>query len=426
MAPRTRTRKPLAQVNQNQPLIRTTRSALHKEQVKPQPSQPTTPPVEQPSPPVDIAHITSQLENTNLSDPAHCATPPKPVVNPFGAHLPQPAPLVLPKRPLNAYQLFCKRTRDQVCEQNPDADFAQVNGLLGAAWKALSAEQRSHFEACVADDRERYDVEMTHYKQQQGQVEKERLAIEFYEKELKIQKALEFYDKHLAEQKKELKKAPIAPKQPRNAYNFFVSAQFKEAGGISTFGLTAQIAEQWSTLQSSRKKKDKSLVQKFNQMAEEDETRYHKEMEQYQLSLAEEAQKKVQEQQQFKQAALEAYEANLKEKLDAQAFRKIQAERKVAQKEEKKKIRKEKKAAKEAKADEPKRPKNAYAIFFSAHAAEVSQYIKENDVQHSMAKEIASRWKELSDSEKASYVEEADKDRERYRNEMDTFNATQN
>ncbi|KAI0562465.1 cell surface glycoprotein [Gracilaria domingensis] len=433
MAPRRSSRKPLAAVNHNHRATRSARTGPIKPpaaEQNPSPPPPPSPP-SPPSPPpaadapdhADIADITSQLQSANISANAASAAPCHAPRNPFGGHLPTAAAPAPPNRPLTAYQHFCKLSRDRICAENRDATFAQINSMLGAAWKALAPEQRAPFEASVAHDRLRYHSEMSRYKQQQQHVQKERMAIEFYEKELKVQKALEFYDKHLAQQKHADPDAPAAPKQPRNAYNFFVAARFKETGGNSVFGLTAKIAEEWRALQTSRKKKDKALLATFNKMAAEDDTRYKQQMEQYNAALTQLAEQKAHEQQQFKQAAMEAYEATIQEKEHAQAFRKMQAELKVAQKEQNKKIREEKKAAKEAKAAEPKRAKNAYAIFFSAHATQVSEYIKENNVQHSMAKEIADRWKALSDAHKAPYFEEAEKDRERYRKEMEAFNA---
>ncbi|CAN8067088.1 unnamed protein product, partial [Agarophyton chilense] len=388
------------------------------------------------SPAVDIAQITSQLEGASISAaavPEPCAAPP--VRNPFGGVLPAPTLLSQPKRPLTAYQHYCKLQRDAVAAAHPDADFAAINSLLGAAWRALSAEQRAPFEAAVADDRVRYHQQLAEYKHQQHAADKERHALQFYQHQLKVQKALELYDRHLAERNiaehnhaehnHAEHKPPAPPKQPRNAYNFFVAARSKDAGAGSAFALTAHIADQWRALQASRKKKDKTLVAKFNKMAAEDELRFRAETEQYNAALAEHALQKAHRQQQFKKDAMDAYEASLKDKHDANAFRKLQAERNTAQKELNKKLREEKKAAKQAKAAEPKRPRNAYAIFFSKNAAQVSEYIKINNVQQSMAKEIAARWKALSDTDREPYVSEAEQDRVRYTNEINTFNAAQ-
>lgn len=337
------------------------------------------------------------------------------------------APLALPKRPLTAYQQFCKHNRDAICQQIPNASFSQINAKLGQHWRALSPEEQQQYQQQVTEDRQRYDREMHHINQQRTQAEKERLAIEFYQHQLKVEKALEMYEKHLEQHNTPADDTtPVAPKQPRSAYNFFMAARFKEIDGNIGFAATAQIAEQWKQLQSSRKKKDKTLLAKFNDMATQDEERYRHEMEQYQTLLDQHTAQKAEESEQFKRRALEAYEASLKDKEDAQAFRKMQTQLKATEREQKKKVRQEKKAAKEAKAAEPKRPKNAYAIFFSKLAPEVSEYIKQNDIEHSMAKEIAARWKALSDREKKPYLLEAERDRERYQKEMDAFSSAHN
>ncbi|PXF48154.1 High mobility group B protein 13 [Gracilariopsis chorda] len=430
MAPSTRTRaararKPLAQLNHNEP-IHTTPPLTAK------PQEETV--VETPPKP-DIDQITEHLQQTTIAND-HLETQPAPSAqlpnaNPFGGAIlssaSAAAPLALPKRPLTAYQQFCKQNRDAICQQIPKASFSQVNSKLGQQWRALSSEEQQQYQQQVMEDRQRYDREMHHINEQRTQAEKERLAIDFYHHQLKVEKALEMYEKHLEQHSPSSDNtAPAAPKQPRSAYNFFMAARFKEIDGNIGFGATAQIAEEWKQLQSSRKKKDKTLLANFNKMVADDEQRYRVEMEQYQTVLDQHTAKKAKESEQFKQRALEAYEASLRDKEDAQAFRKMQTQLKAVERELRKKAREDKKAAKEAKAAEPKRPKNAYAIFFSKLAPEVSEYIRQHDVEHSMAKEIAARWKALSDREKKPYVLEAEKDRERYQKEMNAFSSAQN
>ena len=57
-----------------------------------------------------------------------------------------------PKRPQNAYMLFCKTARAQVVTENPEvSSVGEISKLCGARWKALPAEERAPFEATAAE-----------------------------------------------------------------------------------------------------------------------------------------------------------------------------------------------------------------------------------------------------------------------------------
>ena len=49
------------------------------------------------------------------------------------------------KRSANAFAFFTKKNRASIKEENPDATFGELAGLVGSAWKALSEEERKPF-----------------------------------------------------------------------------------------------------------------------------------------------------------------------------------------------------------------------------------------------------------------------------------------
>ena len=64
-----------------------------------------------------------------------------------------------PKKPLSAYIIFGNEQRQRVREENPEASVTEQVTLLGAAWKALTEEQRQVYEEKAVADRARYDAE---------------------------------------------------------------------------------------------------------------------------------------------------------------------------------------------------------------------------------------------------------------------------
>lgn len=370
----------------------------------------------------EVARLTAQLEQAKLE-----TTPavPAPVVerkNPFGGSFPTASypsiAVTMPKRAITAFQTFSKEKRPEMKEQFPGADVHAINAKLGEMWKAASEEELKPYHSLVEDDRERFTREMQFFNGQKEKMETERLAVEYYTQELKMNKAMEFYEAHLASKKTTTKSGPEAPKQPRSAYNFFCSLHHKPVGE----GVT-KIAEDWSKVQKVSNKKNKLLLKQLQKMVADDEDRHVTEKAEYQQKLSDIAKTEANEKEEFKNAALLAYSEKTQMEADAKAYRKLMAGQKEEEKLERKKVREVKKAAKALKADEPRRPRNAYTLYFSDNAKTVSDYIRENKVEHSMAKEIADRWKNVGAREKKKYEKAAEKDRGRYDEEMKEYKA---
>lgn len=414
------TRQPLAQVSENIAMTRRQQSSKVKAAKE-----------EKDVLKAQIADLTAQLEKSKL-EPTVSSTPAQEIKNPFGGHVPAASTytslsIAHPKRAATAFQLFCKDTRQQIKDEYPDASMPDVNAKLGEMWKKCDEGVRREYEAAVETDRKRYEAEMSVYNEQKNQMETEKKAIEFYSQAIKQQKAMEFYEAHLAKQKAAPsgKKGIEAPKQPRSSYNFYVSLRHKELAEeeVSIGEANKKISEEWKKLQTSKTKKNKAKLAQIHEMVAEDEIRFENESKEYEARRAELEAAEANEYEEFRKAALSAYNDKMEAESNAKAFRIMQSEIKEAEKLERKKVREEKKAAKAAKADEPKRPKNAYTVFFTKNAALVTQYLKENDIDHSMAKEIGDRWKALGDRERRPYEKEAEADRIRYQREMAAYSA---
>jgi len=69
-----------------------------------------------------------------------------------------------PKRPQTAYFLFTAARRAAVKEANPDAKVTEIAKLLGAEWKALSAEEKAPFVEKAETAKAAYTAAMATYK----------------------------------------------------------------------------------------------------------------------------------------------------------------------------------------------------------------------------------------------------------------------
>jgi len=70
-----------------------------------------------------------------------------------------------PKRPLSAFFLFCHDERPAVKLVYPNYSVGEAAKELGERWNKVSAEQKSKYEAQVQLDKNRYEQELTKYKQ---------------------------------------------------------------------------------------------------------------------------------------------------------------------------------------------------------------------------------------------------------------------
>ena len=79
--------------------------------------------------------------------------------------------------------------------------------------------------------------------------------------------------------------------------------------------------------------------------------------------------------------------------------------------------------------NKPKRAKSAYLFFSDAHRQKVMNKMKKKNKGASIkiakvSKELGTMWNKLSDAQKAPFNKLAEKDRERYKDEMEAYNST--
>ena len=73
-----------------------------------------------------------------------------------------------PKAPLSSYIEFCKVERPKVLEENNALSMVEVGRELGRRWKDADVETKARFEKIAEDNRMRFEMEMTEYKEKQG------------------------------------------------------------------------------------------------------------------------------------------------------------------------------------------------------------------------------------------------------------------
>ncbi|KAI5966087.1 NHP10 [Candida margitis] len=84
----------------------------------------------------------------------------------------------LPKRPTNAYLLFCEQEKERLRQQqqeDPENNTRDLSKAMTEAWKGLSEEDRKPFYKLYEEDRVRYQREMAEYNQKK-EAELERAA----------------------------------------------------------------------------------------------------------------------------------------------------------------------------------------------------------------------------------------------------------
>lgn len=75
--------------------------------------------------------------------------------------------------------------------------------------------------------------------------------------------------------------------------------------------------------------------------------------------------------------------------------------------------------------NKPKRAKSAYLFFCDAHRAKIMKKMKKKDPSlkiSEVAKELGAMWQKLTDKDKTPFNAQAEKDRERYKDEMEAYN----
>jgi hypothetical protein len=169
-----------------------------------------------------------------------------------------------PKRNKTAYIFFCADRRQEVKEELGDnAKTTDVMSRLGELWNQLNEDSKEDEESAeviekykkeALDDKERYDLEMSHYESPS-------------EEEI------------IANKKASKVKDPNKPKRNKTAYIFFCSAHRSnvknELGDdAKTTDVSVELGIRWNALKNSTKSSDKKELAKYEKEAIEDKKRY--------------------------------------------------------------------------------------------------------------------------------------------------------
>jgi len=68
-----------------------------------------------------------------------------------------------PKRPANAFFMFCQLERGKLRENNQDASLSELTKMLGLRWKDMSADEKQVYYDMYETDKLRYEKEMSSY-----------------------------------------------------------------------------------------------------------------------------------------------------------------------------------------------------------------------------------------------------------------------
>ena len=164
-----------------------------------------------------------------------------------------------PKRGKSAYIFFCAAKRSVAKDKlGEDASLPEISKMLGSLWskfkvstKQADKKELAGFEAEAANDKLRYDNEMSSYVRPS--------------------------DDELSKKGKKAKKDPNAPKRGKSGYIFFCSANrsdVKEELGedAKTTEITSRLGELWTELKNDESRAEE--LASYLKMATDDKDRY--------------------------------------------------------------------------------------------------------------------------------------------------------
>lgn len=384
-----------------------------------------------------IDALTAQLSQTKVETDTKPPSPAPQLVNPFGGALPtnyvakNAGPP--PAKPLKAFRFYANEFREQVKEEHDSLTGVELNNILRNMWNELSEEDQIPYLEKEQEAITVYEQEKEKYDQHKEAVDRtNRAMMDMFNKQ-RTEAALKMYDEEMAKRKTQgpspssktgIQTIPM-PKQPRNAWNYYVMqrrAEMKSANKElpSVRELNTQLSESWKKLQRSKKKKDKDLLNTIMTKTAEDKKRYEREMAQYNAQVVEMRKKMDAEFEEIEKVALEQYALKEEEEAMVEEGKKASKEKALAVKQERK-IAREKRAAKPK---GPTRPRSAYIFFVKTNRATIAKEFPDKKTSE-ITSEVAARWNALSDTDKACYEKMAADDRVRYEKEKFDFEAKQ-
>ncbi|KAL7548749.1 hypothetical protein ACHAWF_012009 [Thalassiosira exigua] len=170
--------------------------------------------------------------------------------------------LIFPTSDMSAYLLYQNCMREQFKAQNPGMTFGQLAKYTSHMYKCLSVEEKQRWEAHAAQDKARYEAEMTTYIPPPGYDATGNLV----------------EDRRLNKKYMKKHKDPDQPKRARGSFVFFTFDMrpkvMEEYPGIKFVDMGVVLGERWRALPAEEK-------HKYEEMAQEDKQRFTKEMEEY-------------------------------------------------------------------------------------------------------------------------------------------------
>ncbi|XP_071953553.1 transcription factor A, mitochondrial-like isoform X2 [Antedon mediterranea] len=170
---------------------------------------------------------------------------------------------VPPKRPGNSFIQFCKETRPDIMEQNPDIPLQEIAKKLGDLWRELPEEEKHTYTQQAKDLEEQFQLEQKDFKSSLTESELEEMKVE--KKHKRQQKA--------RRREKALLKRLEKPKQPRSAFIYYVISRAPEMHEFKTDTMT-KFSQDWKTLTEEEK-------DVFREKANADTERYKEEIEEW-------------------------------------------------------------------------------------------------------------------------------------------------
>jgi len=172
-----------------------------------------------------------------------------------------------PKRNMSAYLLYQNAMRDQFKRENPGMTFGQLAKYTSHMYKNLTPEEKASWDARAAQDKARYNAEISTYVPPPGHDARGNMI----------------EDNRPRKRSKRGPKDPAAPKRASGAYVFFTNEMrpivMSEFPGIKFVEMGRILGERWRALTPLEKKR-------FEEIANQDKVRFQMEMQQYTANQA--------------------------------------------------------------------------------------------------------------------------------------------
>ncbi|KAH9309548.1 hypothetical protein KI387_037459 [Taxus chinensis] len=311
------------------------------------------------------------------------------------------------KKPSAPYILWVQDQWNQVKSENPNIAFKDMGAILGAKWKALSAEEKKPYE-------EKYEVEKEAYLQVVGQGKRENEALKLLHEEQKQKTALDLLEQYLQykndaagdDKSKRKERDPLKPKYPVTAFFAFTNEC-----------RAALLAEKHNVLEIS-----KILGKEWSGMSKEERAPYEQ-------IAAEAKEHYIQEMELYKQKKAEEGSSICKEEEERRKLEREQALRLLRKKEKEETLKKtinvtlQRKKQEKQKNTDPNRPKKPLTSFF-LFSKEIRKKLADERPRISnpdIISLISVKWKDLGVAEKQIWEDMAASAMVQYKKEMDEY-----